>query len=176
MYKKLKRVKCYCKQCFDSGIITEMYMDQKDPDLYKCNCVHKNYGRYFAMLKWCDSCQDFKYHRGFSIHSQCYACVMGKNSLKAIENGVHSSQNPETSLSNPKLHQLTVDNSIKNQTHCMMRPEIHAKATRSKLINYASGKAKCVKCDIKGVLNSFGLCSSCQREVAIEVNKAKYCP
>ena len=175
-YKLLETLdidKVYCKKCLEEGIVTELTLD-KENNVYNISCEHS--GKYFSHLKYCPECKIHTYHRGISEFTQCYSCVMSKNALTAIENGVHSCQNPETSLSNPILHQKTIDSQIANGTFCMFNPEVHAKATKTKLIRYSRGeKTKCCKCKRTNlVLNSFGLCGECQSKVAKEVRKPKF--
>ena len=163
---------CYCNNCIKNNTITKLNAN-KTKEVYVSPCEHK--GRYFSYLKWCDKCGNFTYHRGNNIKAECYSCVMSKNSLKAIEKGLHSCQNPETSLANKKLHQKTIESQIKNGTFNMMQPEIHAKATKNKMKNYASGKCKCKICGKEDILNCYGVCGECQSKYALENVKDKFC-
>lgn len=169
----LQKNKYYCNICFKENKITELNKEDNSNNLRIPNCGHS--GRYFSFLKWCEECQDFTSHRGFNSKSLCYRCIMKKNCKTAIDKGLHSCQNPKTSLANKELHQKTISAQIKNKTFNMMNPKIHKIATANKLKNYASGNCKCNKCGNIGVLNSFGLCSECQSKVAKEVNKPKFC-
>ena len=167
---------CYCNNCIKNNTITKLNAD-KSKEVYVSPCEHK--GRYFSYLKWCDKCGNFTYHRGNNIKAECYSCVMSKNSLKAIEKGLHSCQNPETSLANKKLHQKTIESQIKNGTFNMMQPEIHAKATKNKMKNYASGKCKCKICGKEDILNCYGVCGECQgnrtKKIVINNKSSGYC-
>ena len=177
---KLDKSKCYCNQCFKSGKITELNnkdtnnVNNVDGECFDLpSCGHK--GRYFSYLKWCEECDDFTSRRGFSIQTICYRCVMKTNCKTAIDKGKHSCQNPETSLSNKELHKKTIESQIKNGTFNMMNPKIHAKATKAKMANYASGNYKCAKCGEYAVLSAWGLCSKCQSQHATNNAKDKYC-
>lgn len=170
---KLNKDKAYCCKCYHEGIITELSANENEIQYYeKPNCNHT--GRYFSYLKWCDDCKDFTSHRGFNANALCYRCIMKNNCKEAINKGLHSSQNPETSLMNKELHQRTINSQIKNGTFNMMDKEIHKKATKNKMKKYAEGNSKC-KCGNIGVLNSFGLCSKCQSKIAQEIVSDKYC-
>lgn len=143
--------------------------------MYKApSCEH--FGRYFSYLSWCENCKDFTSHRGLKRNSFCYRCIMVKNCNTAIQNGTHSCQNPETSLTNKEIHRKTISSQIKNGTFNMMNPKIHEKATKNKMKNYSSGYCNCNKCGKKNViLNSFGICSECQSKIAMEIVKDKFC-
>ena len=169
----LNKEKAYCSKCYQLGILTELEIDNEN--MYKApSCEH--FGRYFSYLSWCENCKDFTSHRGLKRNSFCYRCIMVKNCNTAIQNGIHSSQNPETSLINKEIHKKTINSQIKNGTFNMMNPKIHEKATKNKMKNYSSGYCNCNKCGKKNViLNSFGICSECQSKVAMEIMKDKFC-
>lgn len=103
---ELDKNKCYCNLCFKNETITELE-SKNDKEFDTPSCNHN--GRYFSYLKWCEKCQDFTSHRGFNKNALCYRCIMVKNCRKAINKGIHSSQNPETSLSNKEIHQKTIN-------------------------------------------------------------------
>lgn len=158
--------KIYCHKCYKEGKRTLLEeLDEEDNTLFKSpECGH--YNRYFSTLRWCENCEDFKSFRGLKVYAQCYSCVMSKNSLKAIEKGVHSCQNPETSLANKELHARTIKSQLERGTFCMFNPEIHRKATENRVKTFFEREGECPKCGaITKNRTIFGICSDCQGKI-----------
>lgn len=170
----LDKNKFYCQSCLKDGKITELYESIYDKNILEVSCKHK--GRYFSYMSWCNECKDFTSHRGISKNAICYRCIMKKNCKMAINKGLHSSQNPETSLSNPKIHAKTIRSQIENGSFNMMNSKTYKKAMKNKMEKYSSGLLKCNKCGKENqILNAFGICSKCQSKIAIKNRTPKYC-
>lgn len=170
----LDKNKFYCQSCLKNGKITELHESINNKNILETTCEHK--GRYFSYISWCDKCKDFTSHRGFNKNALCYRCIMKKNCQTAIDKGLHSCQNPETSLSNPKIHAKTIKSQIENGSFNMMNDETYKKAMKNKMKKYSSGSLKCNKCGKENkILNSFGLCSECQSKIAVKNRAPKYC-